>query len=203
MKNNQKGRSMVEMLGVLAIVGVLSAGALKGYSAAMFKYKMNQSIDIFQKALQRFSEIEQTGIGEGTIIDTTEDFVAYGFLDECQKTSDSICRLPIGDFGAYFEDYGAQGLRGEFEMTFTDSKSCIAFASAGWENAMQKDWLNPCGTIRIGNMENGSDPTYLYDPNECYENGAIQVTMENIVNGCKVCNEDGGCTYSFAIHGYI
>ncbi len=42
---NEKGRSMVEMLGVLAIIGVLSAGGLAGYSKAMFKHKMNTTID--------------------------------------------------------------------------------------------------------------------------------------------------------------
>ncbi len=36
------GRSMVEMLGVLAIIGVLSIGAMSGYSQAMFKYKLNK-----------------------------------------------------------------------------------------------------------------------------------------------------------------
>ena len=36
------GRSMVEMLGVLAIIGVLSVGAIAGYSKAMMKYKLNQ-----------------------------------------------------------------------------------------------------------------------------------------------------------------
>ena len=36
------GRSMVEMLGVLAIVGVLSVGAIAGYSKAMMKYKLNK-----------------------------------------------------------------------------------------------------------------------------------------------------------------
>lgn len=48
MKNvniNEKGRSMVEMLGVLAIIGVLSAGGLAGYSKAMFKHKLNNTID--------------------------------------------------------------------------------------------------------------------------------------------------------------
>ena len=35
------GRSMVEMLGVLAIIGVLSVGAIAGYSKAMMKYKLN------------------------------------------------------------------------------------------------------------------------------------------------------------------
>ena len=38
----QSGRSMVEMLGVLAIIGVLSVGAIAGYSKAMMKYKLNQ-----------------------------------------------------------------------------------------------------------------------------------------------------------------
>ena len=36
------GRSMVEMLGVLAIVGVLSVGAIAGYNKAMTKYKLNK-----------------------------------------------------------------------------------------------------------------------------------------------------------------
>ncbi len=45
MKTNQIGRSMVEMLGVLAIIGVLSVGAIAGYSKAMMKYKINKTID--------------------------------------------------------------------------------------------------------------------------------------------------------------
>ena len=38
----QFGRSMIEMLGVLAIVGVLSVGAIAGYQKAMMKYKLNK-----------------------------------------------------------------------------------------------------------------------------------------------------------------
>lgn len=45
MKTHQKGRSMVEMLGVLAIIAVLSAGGLAGYSKAMYKIKMNKTIE--------------------------------------------------------------------------------------------------------------------------------------------------------------
>ena len=40
----QSGRSMVEMLGALAIIGVLSVGAIAGYSKAMEKYKINKMI---------------------------------------------------------------------------------------------------------------------------------------------------------------
>ena len=45
MKNNENGRSMIEMLGVLAIIGVLSVGGIAGYSKAMMKYKINKTIE--------------------------------------------------------------------------------------------------------------------------------------------------------------
>ena len=40
----QYGRSMIEMLGVLAIVGVLSVGGIAGYSKAMQKWKINKAV---------------------------------------------------------------------------------------------------------------------------------------------------------------
>jgi len=45
MKINESGRSMIEMLGVLAIIGVLSVGGIAGYSKAMSKYRVNKTID--------------------------------------------------------------------------------------------------------------------------------------------------------------
>ena len=44
-KYAQSGRSMIEMLGVLAIVGVLSAGGIAGYSSAMQTYKTQAFIE--------------------------------------------------------------------------------------------------------------------------------------------------------------
>ena len=46
---SENGRSMVEMLGVLAIIGVLSVGAIAGYSKAMFKYKLNKMLDQYNQ----------------------------------------------------------------------------------------------------------------------------------------------------------
>ena len=42
---NQNGRSMIEMLGVLAIIGVLSVGGIAGYSKAMHIYRINKFIE--------------------------------------------------------------------------------------------------------------------------------------------------------------
>ena len=189
MKNNQTGRSMVEMLGVLAIVGVLSAGALKGYSAAMFKYKMNQTIDIFNGVLQRFIELESKGWGNGEI--NTDDFVAYGLLDECQE-EDNYCRLPLGKI---FMDFGYLDsvISGEFEIYFTSSKECIAFASAGWENAVPIEWMMSGGVIFAGNE-------VIYDPSGDQGEVITQVSMSDIIKGCQICNENvDACVYSVTV----
>ena len=42
---NSLGRSMIEMLGVLATIGVLSVGGIAGYSKAMEQFKVNKAID--------------------------------------------------------------------------------------------------------------------------------------------------------------
>ncbi len=51
-KKLDSGRSMLEMLGTLAIIGVLSVGAIAGYSYGMDKYRANQTInDVMLRAV--------------------------------------------------------------------------------------------------------------------------------------------------------
>jgi type II secretory pathway pseudopilin PulG len=70
MKNtNESGRSMVEMLGVLAIIGVLSIGGIAGYTMAMNRYRANEIVNaVVQAAVEcrtrgTFSENEITASG--------------------------------------------------------------------------------------------------------------------------------------------
>ena len=48
-RKSQSGRSMVEMLGVLAIIGVLSVGGIAGYRTAMEMHAANELMDQLQK----------------------------------------------------------------------------------------------------------------------------------------------------------
>lgn len=59
-KYNQLGRSMVEMLGVLAIIGVLSVGAIAGYSKAMHKHKLNQHAQATTFLINNFLQAKET-----------------------------------------------------------------------------------------------------------------------------------------------
>ncbi len=53
-KQNERGRSMVEILGVLAIIGVLSFGGIQGYKYAMDKHRAN---DIVNEVNMRATDI--------------------------------------------------------------------------------------------------------------------------------------------------
>ena len=66
MKKLQKGRSMIEMLGVLAIIGVLSIGGLAGYTMAMNRHRANQILDY----VSRCAVAAQTK-GDGYVIEET------------------------------------------------------------------------------------------------------------------------------------
>jgi type II secretory pathway pseudopilin PulG len=43
MKDNQSGRSMIEMLGVIAIIAVLTVGGMAGYAKAMEAWRINKT----------------------------------------------------------------------------------------------------------------------------------------------------------------
>ena len=59
-KKSQSGRSMVEMLGVLAIIGVLSVGGIAGYSLSMRRHRANGVVDLISKyALVAYSQCQQ------------------------------------------------------------------------------------------------------------------------------------------------
>lgn len=71
-KKSQSGRSMVEMLGVLAIIGVLSVGGIAGYSLSMRRHRANQIADSLSKyALIAYSHCQQK-ILTGDITDFSE-----------------------------------------------------------------------------------------------------------------------------------
>lgn len=56
----ESGRSMLELLGTLAIIGILSAGSIVGYSYAMNKHRANKTIDdINRRAMDIISHLSQ------------------------------------------------------------------------------------------------------------------------------------------------
>ena len=78
-RTNESGRSMVEMLGVLAIIGVLSVGGIAGYTMAMNRYRANEVIDMANKfAVIAFSARETNRAMHNGVVTS---FTAPGFCD--------------------------------------------------------------------------------------------------------------------------
>ena len=83
----QSGRSMIEMLGVLAIVGVLSVGGIAGYSKAMMQFKINKTVDqISQIATAiRTAFSQQTSYGDEYF--STELLEGIGISSELRENA--------------------------------------------------------------------------------------------------------------------
>ena len=86
MKKLQEGRSMIEMLGVLAIIGVLSVGGLAGYTMAMNRHRANTALDYAQRA---FVLIQTWGDGTGSI----EEKSCATYMDEEIPAGLSSCTV--------------------------------------------------------------------------------------------------------------
>ncbi len=71
MKNTlESGRSMIEMLGVLAIVGVLTVGAISGYTNAMERFKKTKALEEVNYIV---SEMRERGISNGSYTEVLTD----------------------------------------------------------------------------------------------------------------------------------
>ena len=78
MRNNETGRSMVEMLGVLAIIGVLSVAGIAGYAMAMKKMRVN---DVMAAATQ-CAVLARTFQGGSVAVDNKDCVTVLGVDSE-------------------------------------------------------------------------------------------------------------------------
>lgn len=121
---SQSGRSMVEMLGVLAIIGVLSVGGIAGYRQAMLQKNLN---DIAQGVslllIEAKTDLEQTDeytdhpfetyIGNYRIVADTGDVYPLGseIYIGVSPVSKEVCEAIFYDQRIPFENLGIRGWR--------------------------------------------------------------------------------------------
>jgi len=77
---SQSGRSMVEMLGVLAIVGILTVGGMSGYKTAMKRFRANNVLEVISSASLEAQRLNKT-VGLAALDDVPESaLVCIGSL---------------------------------------------------------------------------------------------------------------------------
>lgn len=91
----ESGRTMLEMLGVLAIAGVLSIVGILSFRVAMEKHKVNTIIDEAQK---RATLVTSQMLLDDNAIPTLNDFsgndLGYCVFDTVVYTKDNLSAMP-------------------------------------------------------------------------------------------------------------
>ncbi len=128
---NQSGRSMIEMLGVLAIIGVLSAGGIAGYTMAMATFKSNKAMDMVQiisaQAKQLYGN-DFTGISESTMYS-----LGYLSSEYMKPGSTTVAQSPFGTALVI----GSATPFDTFTITVSDvpKAACVKLAQSYWGDA--------------------------------------------------------------------
>lgn len=204
--DTQYGRSMIEMLGVLAIIGVLSVGGLAGYSKAIEMWKISR-----QK--QQIAELFMQ------CINLKDDF-----LREYNRTVEAVPTAAIMDAMGVIPD-GMKKLTNYHIKDLADNNIHIYFAESKWTDEFdqnkQYSALEYLLIFNIFNSEKSSTLSQQYcvtfleqaqafssyikgvqsrasdDSYHGYNAKSIKIASakpNEIHNFCKVCNSDKACT---------
>ena len=141
---NESGRSMIEMLGVLAIIGVLSVGGIAGYSKAMMKYRINKTIEqitLIAGNIRAFFAPQGNYEGLSSYSDTGKAIIKKAKLvpDEMLTLdSDGKITAITNAFGGEFDiDYVNKSAEDDnkafiFWLRNIPEEACIELASQDW-----------------------------------------------------------------------
>ena len=85
MLTNESGRSMVEMLGVLAIMGVIMYGAVAGINFGIDMYKINATYNEIEELSQSIIDLFSWSDNYGTLtVEVVCDNDAYPTCNQCE-----------------------------------------------------------------------------------------------------------------------
>ncbi len=188
--NNEQGRSMIEMLGVLAIVGVLSVAGIQGYSKAMAKYKTNQLMDevstIAANVKTLFASQGQytdLGTGAGKATTTTGEggsaadvAVQLGLIpDNMTRTAQILNAMN----GLTIVSSAESGKAFTIEMQGITDEACIALVTSDWGGTSGYKGLTANSVASGADTESSAKPTataearFNYAATNCGKSGSV------------------------------
>ena len=134
-KKLEQGRSMIEMLGVLAIIGVLSVGGINGFSKAMDAHKINTIVEQIGTIIANAKSIGLRQGGKYTGLDTSAAKKMKIIPDEMIDSSGKVTHVYGGEVrvGSAKELYGStptdKGV--VVELKSLSRNACIQILSKG------------------------------------------------------------------------
>lgn len=201
MRNNEVGRSMIEMLGVLAIVGVLSVGGIAGFSKAMTKYKFDRSLASLSLFIQEVMSYQKDWNRAYYDVYSAagQQYWLTTILMEAGLKPDS---WRLQDEKHFVDELGGQhavDARGnntiEFQYTFGDKEDASVKERPRYYTAIISEVLKPLenfynlsfwkGSTRFGDVIYGK--AYCTEEQVCLED----LTLGEIYERCADCAKNG------------
>ena len=175
------------MLGVLAIIGVLSVGGIQGYLMAMSKFKVSKTTDQVQTMVTNVRTLFAVNRTYDGLGDSTSGYgTAYTlgiFNDEI--CDDSTCKNPVNPYGGSVS-IGTANKKQYFTISYSGlpQDACTRLAMADWGDASS-------GLIAIqAGGKGGAAPTAAADWTETEKKvyttkkGTIPVSLTNAISAC-------------------
>ena len=131
------GRSMIEMLGVLAIIWVLSVAGIAGYSKAMEKWKINKTIEQVEEITQNILTLyanQKTldlGLEEGEFALKVDNLKTLGIIPANLKQAeyDYTFINPLGGT-SFIWAYVYNSF--EIYVQYISKEACVALSTHNW-----------------------------------------------------------------------
>lgn len=147
--HEQAGRSMIEMLGVLAIIGILSVGGIAGYSKAMERYRVNETINQISHIVQNTRDLFKTQPNlYGAMSFSCSSMSNVNFMNRqiADKTNLFPASVSQNDYknlfggeisfcadGRFIEDDGKSFI---IKFSGLPQEACIELATRDWQGAL-------------------------------------------------------------------
>jgi len=160
LKRSESGRTMLEMLGVLGIMGIIMYGAIAGINYGMNTYKINQTYNEVQEAVQGIEDL-YSWTREYPSRDVTKDVCENDvFSRSCSPANDSIPNVFNGKITVI-----ADG--STFYLKYTDIKE------AECQRLLEMEW----GDVNMNvnnNDQCASNNTIYFCPKTTDSSGAVE-----------------------------
>ena len=157
-KSEQSGRSMVEMLGVLAIIGVLSVGGIAGYSKAMAKFKTSKALDQVSTTVANVRTLYSGQPNYSGL--NTEIAIKMGAIGAEMLSGQSPTSAKV----AYNAFNGEVTISAGFTLVFSglSKEACVQMASSDWGSGSGSGLVSvQAGTATAGTTASGTLPLNL------------------------------------------
>jgi len=157
-KNNQNGRSTIEMLAVLAIIAILTVGGIAGYSKAMSKFKTGKVLDQTQSIIVEIRTF-YSGSNDYNGLNTASA-VNNQILTGNIVISNNARHAFGGEYRVGRDIDGTTGIIGDksFYVSLYDlgQSSCINILSAAWADSA----ASGLALIKVRNSNGTTDFTW-------------------------------------------